>query len=53
MKKMIFKNITIFFGDMVFFSSPTDNLRWNPTKDLIGYKSFVYHRDKRVIQAVR
>ena len=49
MKKMIFKNIIIFFGDMIFFSSPTDYSRRDPTKDLIGSESFVCWRDKRMI----
>ena len=53
MKKMIFKNITIFFGDVIFFTCPTDDSRRDPTKDSIGCKSFIYHRDKRVIQVVR
>ena len=53
MKKMIFKNIMMFFGHMIFFTGPTDNLRQDPTEDLIGCKSFVCRRDKRVIQVVR
>ena len=53
MKKVIFKNITMFFRHMIFFTYLTDNLGWDPTKDLIGCESFVYCRDKRVIQAVR
>ena len=35
MKKKIFKNITIFFGDTIFLSSPIDDSRGNPTKDSI------------------
>ena len=53
MKKMIFKNIMIFFGDTIFFSSPTDDLRGNPTKDSICSESFICHRDKRTIDVMR
>ena len=53
MKKVIFKNIMIFFRHVIFFTCPTDNSRWDPTKDLIGCESFIYHRDERVIQVVR
>ena len=49
MKKMIFKNITIFFRDTIFFSSPIDDLRRDPTKDSIGCKSFVYYGEKKII----
>ena len=50
---MIFKNITMFFGHMIFFAGPTNDARRNPTEDLIGCKSFVCRRDERVIQVVR
>ena len=53
MKKKIFKNITMFFGHVIFFICPTDNSRWDPTEDLIGCESFVCHRDERVMQVVR
>ena len=53
MKKMILKNIMMFFRHVIFFACPTDNSRWDLTEDLIGCESFVYRRDKRVIQAVR
>ena len=53
MKKKIFKNITMFFGHMIFFTCPIDNSRWDPTEDSIGCKSFICLRDKRVIQVVR
>ena len=49
MKIMIFKNITIFFGDTIFFSSSTDYSRRDPTKDPIGSESFICCRDKRMI----
>ena len=51
--KKIFKNITMFFGHMIFFTCPTDNLRQDPTENSIGYKSFICCRDVRVMQAVR
>ena len=53
MKKMIFKNITMHFKHVIFFSCPTNNSRWDPTKDLIGCESFICCKDERVMQVVR
>ena len=53
MKKMIFKNITMHFKHVIFFSCLTNNSRWDPTKDLIGCESFICCKDERVMQVVR
>ena len=50
---MIFKNITIFFRNVVLFASPTDDFGKDPTEDSEGSKSFIYHRDERMIRVVR
>ena len=50
---MIFKNIMMLFGDVIFFTCPTDNTRWAPTKDSICSKSFICLRDERMIEALR
>ena len=47
---MIFKNITMLFGNVIFFTCPTNNMRWVLTEDLICSESFVCPRDKRIIE---
>ena len=50
---MIFKNIIIFFRYIILFASLIDNSWRYLTKDSEGYKSFVCHRDKKMIKAIR
>ena len=50
---MIFKNITIFFRNVILFSYPTDNSRRYPTEESKGSKPFICCRDKRMIRIMR
>ena len=50
---MIFKDISIVFWHMIFFTSPTDNSWRYPTKNSEGSESFICCRDKRMIEVVR
>ena len=52
-KKVIFKNISIFFQNIAFFFYPTDNFWGYPAKNSNGSKSFVCYRDQRIMRARR
>ena len=43
----------MFNGDLDFFSGPTDNSWWYPTKNSKGSESFVCYKNKRIIRDER